>query len=154
MQDLPPYAHAGARALVALHERHLRAWVATWQRARAVRVALPATADPDYASLEHLGVHVLGCARHYLTWSCDVLGLPDPGIQPTPQPELVAEETDVYLDHLLILWRAPLADVAPDRFEAEDHASRWGNLYSVDAMLEHAVMHPMRHAYQLEALLE
>jgi uncharacterized damage-inducible protein DinB len=33
------------------------------------------------------------------------------------------------------------------------HTSRWGAPMTVEAMLEHAVAHPMRHHFQLEELL-
>jgi hypothetical protein len=31
--------------------------------------------------------------------------------------------------------------------------SRWNVHYCIDAMLEHAVMHPIRHTFQLQELL-
>lgn len=150
---LGPYGYAGARAMVLLHERHLRAFLGTWRRARAADLALPATADPDYASLERLLLHVLGAARGYMVWICSVLGLPDPGIDPAPGAESAEAEAEPYLDHLLARWRLPLTEVAEERF-GEAYPSRWGVPYCVDAMLEHAVMHPIRHRFQLEELLE
>ena len=48
-----------------LHEEHLRAFVVVWRAARQAGVALPATADPNYASLEVLLQHVLRAARGY-----------------------------------------------------------------------------------------
>jgi hypothetical protein len=152
--SLPKFAHAGARALVLLHERELRRCVVTWERALEEGIALPATTDKDYASLETLGVHVLGCARHYLVWCCEMLALPDPGIDVAPTPDRVRAECEDYLEHVLDRWRSPLSGVAPERFEERDHVSRWGRQYSIDAMLEHAVMHPVRHELQLAELLE
>jgi len=40
-----------------------------------------------------------------------------------------------------------------ERADLPAYPSRWGTPYSIDAMLEHAVMHPIRHAYQLEKLM-
>jgi hypothetical protein len=34
------------------------------------------------------------------------------------------------------------------------YTSRWGQEYTIGAMLEHAVMHPMRHAFHLDELME
>ena len=39
------------------------------------------------------------------------------------------------------------------RFEAT-HKSDWCMEISLDDLLEHAVMHPLRHGFQLEELLE
>jgi hypothetical protein len=36
----------------------------------------------------------------------------------------------------------------------EEHTTRWGATLSIDGMLEHAVLHPARHRFQLEELLE
>ena len=152
--ELPGYQYRGARALVLLHEQELRAFVAVWRRARAASVPLPVTSDPDYASLESVLFHVLRAARGYMTWMCESLGLDDPGIEPPPPVERLAVEVDRYLEHLLERWRQPLAGLPEERFHAPEFRSRWGVLYCVDAMLEHAVMHPVRHAFQLQELLE
>ena len=42
-----------------------------------------------------------------------------------------------------------MADVPGKRFN-ETYASAWGVDYCIDAMLEHAVMHPLRHTAQLK----
>ncbi len=89
-----------------------------------------------------------------MTWMCESLGLEDPGIAPPPPVARVAEEADAYVEHLLARWRLPLAALPEDRFHSPEFRSRWGVLYCVDAMLEHAVMHPVRHAFQLRELLE
>ena len=145
--------HAGARALVLLHERHLRRCIATWKRAVEAELVLPETADECYESLGHLGVHVLGSARHYMAWCCEKLELPNPGFSITPPPDKVAHLVDLDLEHVLDRWRTPLAQVPEERFEAEDHPSAWKRLYTIDSMLEHAVMHPVRHEFQLRELL-
>jgi hypothetical protein len=150
--ELPSYQYQGARALVLLHEEQLRDFLAAWHRAAAAQLALPATTDPDYASLETLLRHVLACARGYLVWCCASLCLPEPAIAAPPPVERIAAEAESYLDHVLAGWRAPLAGVPEERF-GEEYPSRWQTIYCIDAMLEHAVVHPMRHAFQLRRLL-
>src|SRR5262249_11339864 len=103
--QLTHYRSRAARALVLLHEREMRQFLPVWHRAVATRILLPATDDPDYASLETLLHHVLRASRGYMTWMCDQLGLPDPGIEPAPGPEVVAREAARYLEHLLERWR-------------------------------------------------
>lgn len=152
MNEIDDHAYRGARAMVALHERHLREFLAAWRRARAAEVPLPAAPDPDYASLETLLRHVLGCARGYMVWMCEVLELSDPGIAPVPDAAEIEARADEYLEHVVDRWRAPLRGVPEERF-ASTHPSRWGVAYCVDAMLEHAVMHPIRHTFQIEEWL-
>jgi hypothetical protein len=151
-KELSNYRYRGARALVLLHESALRAYLAAWRRALAANVRLPATDDPSYASLQTLLVHGLGAARGYMTWLCEKLGLPDPGIDVPPKPENVEKEAERYVEHLLARWRLPLVDVEEARFNAI-HKSRWGEDISLESMLEHAVMHPHRHSFQLEELM-
>ncbi len=150
---LPEYSYAGARAMVILHERHLRSFLATWKRAKAAGVVLPVTTDPSYVSLEAVLAHVCRAARGYMTWMCDVLDLPDPGIRPAPTADTVEADVDEFVEHLLERWRTPLASVTEDRFEHPEFDSRWKTKYCIDAMLEHAVMHPIRHEFQLAQLL-
>jgi uncharacterized damage-inducible protein DinB len=153
MPALADYRYRGARALVLLHDHHLRAFLTTWRRAVAAGVALPSTDDPAYASLAALLRHVVGAAGGYLRWMTEQLGLPDPGIDPVPPADEIEAHADAYLEHVLERWREPLRDVAPEHFEGHAYASRWGDPFTIDGMLEHAVMHPIRHAFQLEELL-
>jgi hypothetical protein len=60
--------------------------------------------------------------------------------------------SDDYLEHVLERWREPLRDVPAERF-VETHVSNWGEDFTLESMLEHAVVHPMRHALQLEELM-
>jgi len=153
MSDLGGYAYRGARALVLLHEKALRDFIPTWRRAAQAAIPLPATDDPDYASLESLLHHVLRAARGYMTWLCEKLGLPDPGIDPAPAPGGIAKAVDGYVEHLLSRWRSPLSGVPEERF-SRTHKTRWGVDMSCESMLEHAVVHPLRHTFQLGELLE
>ena len=58
------------------------------------------------------------------------------------------------MEHVLERWRTPLQEVGDDRLETTEYPSRWQTRYCIDAMLEHAVMHPIRHAFQLEEFNE
>ena len=147
------YKYKGAKALVLLHEKYLTSFLLTWQEAKSKNISLPETDDSDYTSLETLLVHVFRAARGYMTWMCENLELPDPEIKPQPKPENVEKEADEYLVYLLNKWRLPLANLEEDKFHSPTFASRWGVQYCVDAMLEHAVMHPIRHEFQLRNLM-
>lgn len=132
-----------------MHEAELRRALVVWRQAKAAGVTLPETADPDYASLETLLVHILGAARGYMVWICRQLELPDPEIRPVPEAAVIEGEAENYLEHILERWRLPLAEVPEARFEPEVYRSNWGTPYAVEAMLEHALVHPLRHTFQL-----
>lgn len=153
-KDLSHYKHGGARASVLLHERHMRTCLAAWKGAKAANIPLPQTSDKSYESLETLLAHILRASRGYMVWMCKQLNLPDPGIKPAPESDTVEADADAYLEHLLERWRLPLADVPEEKFGPDTYVSNWGTPYCIDAMLEHAVMHPIKHEFQLKNLLE
>jgi hypothetical protein len=88
-----------------------------------------------------------------MVWMCKHLNLPDPQIDEAPQSEIIVENAEKYINHLLEKWETPLSDVLPELFEDKVYKSNWGVDYCIDAMLEHAVMHPIRHEIQLKNLI-
>ena len=140
--------------MVLLHEEHLRRFVHIWRVALASSVRLAPIDDTAYASLETLGRHVLSAAGGYMIWMCEVLALSDPGIRSAPDASAIVRDADDYMEHVLERWRAPLREVPNERLETPEYPSRWQTRYSIDSMLEHAVLHPIRHAFQLDELLK
>ena len=120
----------------------------------ASSVNLPRTDDPAYASLGTLGRHVLSAAGGYMIWMCEVLALPDPGIRSAPDAATLVRDADHYMEHVLEQWRAALRELSDERLETPEYPSRCQTRYCIDSMLEHAVMHPIRHAFQLDELLQ
>ncbi|KPK64952.1 MAG: hypothetical protein AMS21_06060 [Gemmatimonas sp. SG8_38_2] len=151
---LDRYQYMGARALVLLHEEELRRFVETWKTAKDAGIRITGCEDPNYESLEKLVAHVLWWARDYMTWVCDRLGLPDPEIRMVPRTDVIEVELDAYLEHLLDRWRSPLCDIPEEPFFGPQHTTRWGTELPIEALLEHAVVHPMRHRLQLLELVE
>jgi len=140
--------------MVQLHEKHLRSFLKSWRRAKQLNIKLPETDDTDYQSLETLLRHVLRAARGYMTWMCEKLELQNPGISATPAADKIEIELDSYLEHLLDKWKTPLANVPKENFMDKVYTARWGVDYCIDAMMEHAVLHPIRHEFQLKNLIE
>ncbi len=154
MDKLTNYQYRAARATVILHEQYMREFLNSWRSAKAAEVVLPKSENPAYVSLEALLKHVLGCGRHYMVWICEMLELPDPEIKLPPEVDAIEAEAESYLEHLFQQWRTPLAEVSEERFYKPEYTSGWGFNYCIDAMLEHAVMHPILHRFQLEELME
>ncbi len=153
METLPTgFRYRGARALVLLHERHMRRFLLAWRDADAADLVLPETTDIDYASRAALLRHVFGAAGNYIRWMTAQLELPDPALDEPPDVDTIAVRADDYLEHLLERWRTPLADVPVERFGDRTYPV-WGVASTVEGVLEHAVMHPIRHTFQLEELM-
>ena len=140
--------------MILLHEKHLKIFFKTWSEAKKIMVKLPETTDQDYESLETLLRHVLRSARGYMVWMCEKLELPDPKIDNPPSLDKIEKQASSYIGHLIEKWKTPLADVEETKFSDKVYNSNWGVPYCIDAMLEHAVMHPIRHTFQLERLME
>ena len=154
MNTLKKYKYNGARSLVLLHEKHLASCLSVWREAKKAGLILPETEDKDYESLDTLLRHILRAARNYMIWICSKLNLPDPEIKKEPEPELIETKADEYVPHLIDRWRLPLSDIPEEKFHSPVYTSNWGVEYCIDAMLEHAVMHPIRHEFQLKNLME
>jgi len=148
--DINHYRSRGARALVLMHEAEMREFAEVWREAYVKHIPTKGYGESDEAAYKYILFHVFAASRGYIRWICEKLGLPDPEINKPPAEgdEELITGLDSYLDHLLERWRLPLADLPEERME-EEFKSRWGMTYAVDAMLEHAVMHPKRHAFQI-----
>lgn len=147
------YKYKGAKSLVLLHEEHIKKFFKTWQRAKNLNICLPKTEDLDYRNLDTLLRHVFRSAGRYMIWMCEKLNLPNPNIPEDLEVFESIEEAENYLEKLLIKWRHPLSDVSEEECYPQTFTSRWGVEYCIDAMLEHAVMHPIRHEFQLNQLI-
>jgi hypothetical protein len=154
MSEKLHFKYRGARAMVILHERHMRGFLQVWRSFVKAGAPLPETDDSDYVSPQAVLRHVFRAARGYMTWMCERLQLPDPGIRPAPDVDQVEAEAEAYIEHLLERWRVPLCAVPEARFGDTTYEARWGVHYCIDAMLEHAVMHPIRHSFQLSEILD
>jgi len=152
--SFPRYRYGGARALVMLHEQELKEFAATWMEARERVASLPAPVTSQDTSLDELLHHVLSWARDYMVWTCQKLRLPDPGIRPVPVAEALPRSMPRYLDHLLDRWRLPLTDVSEEVLFHPLHTTRWSIDYPIEALLEHAIVHAMRHRLQLADMME
>ena len=146
------YVYGGARALVALHQQHLREFLSVWRLAQQAGVSLPEGGGDAYRSLEALLLHVLSAARAYLVWLCRNLQLGDPGLRRPPAIDDVAGRADEYVEHLVERYATPLRDVAADRFTDETYRFSRAQT-TAEGLLEHAVMHPIRHSFQLRNLM-
>ena len=154
MDLMTEYKSRAVRSMVELHDAELRSFVATWKRFKASGKPMPeAHGDADYESAERLVTHVQGSARSYLTWIFEVLGDPVTDLEVIRDPAIVVPNLDAYVEETLAAWKRHLARLEDGQLGPEQHKSRWGEMFTVDQMLEHAVIHPMRHRIQLERIL-
>lgn len=150
---LDNYTYRGARACVLLHEKYLREFVSIWKESKAKGLRLLNSKDPDYASMEAILRHVLESAGNYMIWICKMLELPDPEIDKAPDVENIEVQAEKYLEHLISQWEKPLVNVTIKECYRPEYASRWKTKYCIEAMLEHAINHPIRHTFQMKEMM-
>ena len=142
-------------SLVELHEREMRSFLKVWDRFMAAGAPMPeAHGDNSYESRETLGAHVLMAARGYLTRIGEWVARPVTDVDASQDAHDIAGRMPAFTDGVLAAYRRHLTTVTTEELEAQTHKTRWGELYSVEMLLEHAVVHPMRHRIQLERILE
>ena len=143
------------RNLVELHEREMRSFLQVWKRFVASDLPMPeAHGDESYENRERLAGHVLMAARGYLTRIGEWVGRPVSDVDASQDPYEIVRRTSEFADEVLGAYRRHLALVSNEELEQQVHRTRWGELMSVENLLEHAVVHPMRHRIQLERILE
>jgi uncharacterized damage-inducible protein DinB len=141
-------------SLAGLHETELRSCLATWKRFKASGTPMPeAHGDAAYESAEHLIAHVQGAARSYMMWIRQVLESPVTDMELVRDVAVIVPRLDAYMEETLDGWRRHLAMVTDEQLQDRQYKSRWGEMFDIEQMLEHAVVHPMRHRAQLERLL-
>ena len=153
-QGVMEFRSRAVRSLVELHERELPAFVATWRQfARSGKAMPDAHGDPDYESPERLVAHVQGSARSYLLWVWEVLERPIDGLPLIRDHTIIVPRLDAFMAETLDGWRRHLALLENSQLAPAQYLSRWGEPHTIEQMLEHAVVHPMRHRIQLERIL-
>jgi hypothetical protein len=142
------------RSLVELHQKELEGFHATWKRFAASSIPMPeAHGDAAYQTRDHLVAHVQAAARSYLLWIWEVLEQPIEALPLIRDPGVIVPRLDAFMAETLDGWRRHLAPLEDAQLAPRQYVSRWGEPHTIEQMLEHAVVHPMRHRIQLERLI-
>jgi hypothetical protein len=126
-----------------------------WKRFRTSCKPMPeARGDADYESPERLVAHVQGAARSYMLWIWEMLEKPIEGLPRVRDAALIVPDLEKFQADTLAGWEKHGALLTDDLLTPKQYLSRWGEPHTIEQMLEHAVVHPMRHRRQLERVLE
>jgi hypothetical protein len=112
----------------------------------------PDTENPNCLSIQTIITHVVTSGYYY---SIYIGKLKDPGLK-FPEPVLHKNIAGYFsdLDSVLKHTGDTMKNFSPEELdETEQHKkirTRWGQYYSVDQMLEHAIVHILRHRFQIE----
>jgi len=117
------------------------------------RVIDPQTKDEDCRSVQTIMSHVVRAAYGYADYIREQLSVEST----RPQPGLLSRQES--LEQLAAALRYTV-ETLDGRWEMSDEEvagivirSRWGPVYDLEGMLEHAVVHVLRHRRQIEKFI-
>ena len=124
-------------------------------RAQLLKTIEPKSSNPDCISIQTILTHVTAAVFSYAVYIENSIGLE------TERPERLAfEEVTPYINRLneafayneTLFIKYP--DIALEEFDqAKKINTRWGQQYDVEQMLEHAIVHILRHRRQIKNAL-
>jgi len=109
--------------------------------------------DPDTGSVRTLCAHVINAARGYANYVREARILPKSGERIDAQTIRAAREVRDRLAEALRYTEGALEglyDVDEPTYAAIRFQVRWGPVYDPEMILEHAIVHLLRHRRQLE----
>ena len=111
------------------------------------------TKDEDCRSIQTVMRHVARAGYGYATKIRAAFG------EEMPRPEVplaTPSEVRVQLAEMMAFTEATLADkweLSDERIQAVEIPTAWGPTYDLEQMLEHAIVHVLRHRRQIERFL-
>jgi hypothetical protein len=111
------------------------------------------TPDEDCRSIQTVVTHVVRSGYGYVGYMCSALAMD------FQAPKFAIETTGDGVQHLATMadctaqifegnWRMPDEVIESARIQ-----SRWGPIFNLDQMFEHAIVHVLRHRRQIERFL-
>jgi hypothetical protein len=110
--------------------------------------------DPDCTSVRAICMHACGAAWGYANYlrHAQEIEMQSPAIPPTESIRISSDVRGALAEAILFTEQsvAPLRDLDEDVVDAMEWRVRWGPLYNPESMLEHGIVHLLRHRRQLE----
>ncbi|WP_118976419.1 DinB family protein [Taibaiella koreensis] len=151
-----PYRRQGATgALLDEYERalhDLKQCILLFDDKELVVIADPLTADEQCRSVQTVLTHVVSCAYSYAVYIGNLRGMALQRPLPTLRHGSAAYLED--LDQVFAFTCGILEQVPDTALEEPDEAAKirtaWQQIYDIEQMMEHAIVHVLRHRRQLE----
>ena len=108
--------------------------------------------DTNYHSIQTILTHVVSSGYSYVGYIRKLKKVPDNS--PGKVLKISAIEYHNALDHLIAYTNETFIDIKDDELEEFDEKRKiktaWGQVYDIEQMMEHAVVHVLRHRRQIE----
>lgn len=142
-------------AILAEYERALKELqyvIATISNKDLAATIDPHTSDPNGKSIRNILAHVVGSAFSYAIYIRESMdhAIPRPGLRHRD----TALEYIRDLDEVIVFTRdtfKTIYDYSLEKFDYPDKIkTKWGQSYDIEQMMEHAIVHVLRHRRQIE----
>ncbi len=124
------------------------------------RIVDPDTKDEDCRSIQTIITHVVRAGYGYADYIRGAFGIPStrpketiPGQTVPVQRGQAAEKIDGFLAYTAQTLEGKW-EMTDDDIQKVSMKSRWGSSYDLEQLLEHAIVHILRHRRQVERFLE
>lgn len=129
----------------------LRAWIERIPAEEYQKIADPDTNDEDCRSLQTIVSHVVGAGYSYAAYLRTAFGMdatrPPRGLQLEYGDRLRAFDAMMDYTRATLDGRWTMGD---DEQQGVRIESRWGSVYDLEQLMEHAIVHILRHRRQIE----
>lgn len=136
--------------------KELQHVISTISNKDLVTIIDPHSSDPDCRSIQNILAHVVGSAFSYAIYIRESID------QAVPRPGLRHRDTALEyiedLDEVMTFTKktfSTIYDQSLEKFEFSDKIkTKWGQSYDIEQMMEHAIVHVLRHRRQIEIAKE
>jgi len=144
------YLYRGARSLNEIMKQNLTGFILSWDKAKNMKIPLTSTNDPDYKSYLSLLRHVFNANRRHYLWICEKLEITPENEFEYIDAELSKDFLVKYIEQIYNSWTQLLSNILMDKFFDNEYDCYFGPKMGIEAMLEHAAIHPLRHKFQID----
>ena len=116
------------------------------------RIIDPSTADPNCKSIQTILTHVVSSGYSYCIYIRELKGKSDKRRQKIQRDSVAEYKKD--LDEVFKFTSDTFAQIADNELEEFDENKKiktaWGQAYDIEQLMEHAIVHILRHRRQIE----
>ncbi|MBL7997158.1 MAG: DinB family protein [Candidatus Kapabacteria bacterium] len=158
---MTPITHRRGKVGVLLHEYHrsiadLKQTIAAVQPGELRVVLDKETMNRNCVSIGSVLAHIVFCGLMYCTTIRQHRGNPDEQFEPLALLDTV-EEYNAALDRMFDITRELFEDIPDSELMEFDPAKKlqtyWGQLYDIEQLMEHAIVHILRHRFMIERFM-
>lgn len=151
------YRKGAVGALMDEYERaalDLKAVIAKTSEADFSRVLDPETKDEDCRTMQTIITHVVRAGYAYANYIREVFCIATiPPVGRLVSHNEAVAEVDKMLEYTAETLRGRW-EMSDEEMDSKRIDSRWGMRYNLEQMLEHAIVHILRHRRQIERLIQ